>query len=148
MSNYSLWKLSVNGWDIIFPSIPARSQFVRQSANLWQIKIMMQQRVMKELGANTDDLHFVDGFPAKVCVISRAKRCRRFKDDADYGYCASKDEHFYGFQCHLLIDSKGMPVDLSLTNAKTDEREVVPELIEQIEGCTLGDKGYISVVPN
>ena len=41
-----------------------------------------------------------------------------------------------------------MPVDLSLTNAKTDDREVVPELIEQIEGCTLDDKGYISVVSN
>ena len=38
-----------------------------------------------------------------------------FNDEVAYGYCASKEKPFYGFQGHLLVAANGIPVSLSLT---------------------------------
>ena len=42
-------------------------QFVRQTANLWVVKQQL-------LGADTAEIHLVDGFPMDVCVTTRARK--------------------------------------------------------------------------
>ena len=39
---------------------------------------------------------------------TRSQRDRCFKPDADYGYCAGKDLHYYGFKLGLRISRAGM----------------------------------------
>ena len=52
-----IWTSFRQHWSQLFPSIPDRSQFVRQSANLWRVKQMMQQELVEQWGAKRTGLH-------------------------------------------------------------------------------------------
>lgn len=81
-----------------FPRLRDRSLFVRQSANLWQIKAAIQRRLVIVSGQGNDPVQVIDTLPLPVCVLIRANRDRCFKPVADLGYCAAKDLHYYGFK--------------------------------------------------
>ena len=49
-----------------------------------------------------------------VCVTTRAKNSTVYKGEAAYGYCAAKKKSFYGFQGHLMIDARGIPVAMTI----------------------------------
>ena len=139
----AIFKYFKQHWSRLFPNLPHRSQFVRQAANLWVIKQLMHQYFVKQLGADTSDIHLADGFPMDVCVRTRANRSKIYKGQASYGYCASKKKSFYGFHGHLLTDARGIPVSMTVTAANIDERESLYDLLEGIDGLLIGDKGYI-----
>lgn len=63
---------------------------------------------------------------------------------ADYGYCAAKDMHYYGFHSHVLISGSGVITQFALTPANGDERETLWDLVSNIHGFLIGDKGYLS----
>jgi hypothetical protein len=130
-------------WQHLFPRIPDRSNFVRQAANLHVVKRMLQERLSFDLGALADSLHMIDGLPMPVCKFARAYFSQNFKGSAAYGYCASKQEHYYGFRGHLVISSVGVITAATFTPANIDERDICPELSEKIKGLMLGDKGFI-----
>lgn len=79
----------------------------------------------------------------QVCKFARAHFSRIFKGDAAYGSCASKKERYYGFRGHIVISSTGVVTAATFTQANIDERDVCPELTEDITGLLLGDKGFI-----
>lgn len=102
-------------WLSLFPQLKSRSSFVRQAANLWQYKQRLQQQLAQQIGAFDDELHIVDGMPISLCCFTRAPRCQSFQGQANYGYCAAKDETFYGFRGHLLLSSAGIITGFALT---------------------------------
>jgi hypothetical protein len=126
-----------------FPGLGDRTTFLRQAANLWWVKQQLQERLVAALGARTADCHIIDGFPITVCKLARASRSRVLKAEAEYGYCAAKDEHYYGLKANLLIDLRGVVVGITLTAANVDERDSAYDLVSVIEGLLLGDKGFI-----
>jgi len=105
---------------------------------------MLQEKLASQLGALDDDLHLIDGVPIPLCYLARASRCRSFADIADYGYCAAKDMHYYGFHGHVLISGSGVITQFALTPANGDERETLWDLVSKIHGLLIGDKGYLS----
>ena len=139
----AIWRYFKQHWKDFFPALGSRSTFVRQSANLWYVKQIILQNLSGKLGAANNFVHIVDGFPLPICRFCRANFCRLFKGEAAYGYCATKKETYYGFKGHLLIDSRGVITGFSLTPSNVDERDVVPELTDNIKGWLIGDKGYI-----
>lgn len=139
-----IWKYFRRHWLSLFPQLRSRSTFVRQAANLWSYKQELQQRLATLLGAFDDDTHIIDGIPIPLCCFTRANRCRSFSGVAAYGYCAAKDETFYGFRGHLLISGTGVVSGFTLTAANGDEREALWDVVPGIYGLLLGDKGYIS----
>lgn len=138
-----LWSYFKTHWNHFFPKIPDRTTFVRQAANLHIVKHMLQEKFAEALGAFADRLHIVDGLPIPVCKFARAFFSRIFKGTAAYGYCASKKERFYGFRGHVVISSLGVITTAGFTAANIDERDVCPELVSELEGILLGDKGFI-----
>ena len=84
---------------------------------------------MQMLDADRDDVHLIGGFPIEVCKRVRAKNRKIFNDEVSYGYYASKDKKFFGFQGHLLISMTGIPASMSLTPANVDERDAAYDLI-------------------
>lgn len=86
----------------------------------------------------------IDGLPIRLCCLTYAGRCRSFRGQASYGYCAAKDEKFYGFRGHLLVSADGIITGFTLTPANGDEREALWDLLPEIQGLLIGDKGYIS----
>jgi hypothetical protein len=99
--------------------------------------------VAKRLGAFSDLLHVVDGFPIPVCEFKRAGFSRIFSGEAAYGYCASKAKTYYGFKGNVLINSEGVITDFTVTAANIDEREAFWDMSDIITGMTLADKGLI-----
>ncbi len=142
-TDQGIWQYFRRHWLSWFPNLGSRSTFVRQAANLWQYKQQIQQRLATQLGAVSDSIHLVDGIPIPLCCFSRARRCRLFQGQADYGYCAAKKETYYGFHGHLLISEVGVITSFTLTGASGSEREAVWDLVDQIQGLLIGDKGYL-----
>jgi len=139
-----LWQYFKQHWLEWFPQLGSRSNFVRQSANLWNYKKQIQKDLAVEMGTMIDDIHMIDGLPIPVCRYGRARRCKIFKNLAAFGYCASKDEKYYGFHGHLVVNFEGIISSFDITAANVDEREAMIEITEGINGLLIGDKGYIS----
>lgn len=139
----AIWQYFKRHWWAWFPRLGARTTFVRQAANLWRLKQLLQERLVTDLGARTADCHIIDGFPIAVCKLARAPRSRVLIAEADYGYCAAKAEYYYGLKANLLIDLRGVVVGLTITAANVDERDSAYDLVSVIEGLLLGDKGFI-----
>jgi hypothetical protein len=65
---------------------------------------------------------------------------------AGYGYCASHSRLFWGLRLHLVTTVHGLPVAFALTNAKTDEREVLVDLVSLQPAMFHHEDGLILVV--
>jgi Transposase DDE domain/Arm DNA-binding domain len=109
-----------------------------------QYKQLIQGQLAVQLGAFADDVHLIDGLPMRLCCITYAPRCQSFQDIASYGYCAAKDEYFYGFRGHLNISLNGVITGFTVTPANGDERAALWEISQGIQALLIGDKGYLS----
>ncbi len=138
-----LWSYFKTNWQMLFPDLGARSNFAKQAANLWKVKQVIQMKIGDQLHATDDTLHMADGFPIPVCKFKRAKYSRVFKGEAGFGYCASKDETYYGFKGNVVINSEGVISSITATAANIDERESLWDIIGGISGLMLADKGLI-----
>lgn len=137
------WEYFCNHWRFLFPNLGSRANFAKHAANLWAIKQSMQKKLAKQLGATSDFLHLADGFPMPVCHFKRANFSQIFVGEAAYGYCASKNETYYGFKGNLLINSEGVITGATVTPANIDERESLWDLVDGIKGTIIADKGLI-----
>jgi hypothetical protein len=115
---------------IFFPALGSYQAFARQCTAL------IKQRILNLLVPASDTIHILDGFP--ICHACR--RCRTFRGEAAWGYCATKKEPFYGLRGPLVITLAGTAV--AFTVANVDERDVVANLYDKI--LLIGDKGFIS----
>jgi len=139
-----IWRYFRQHWSAWFPRLGARSTFVRHAANLWAVKQRLHGQLAQRLGAYTATIHIVDGFPMPICHLARAKRGTMFRDVAAVGYCATKKEYYWGLHGHVVISRTGVITGLTATAANVDERVALFEVIEDIQGLLIGDKGYIS----
>ena len=93
-------------------------------------------------------LHFfpklIDTFPLPVCVLTRARRDRCFPTEADFGYCAAKDMHYYGFKLGLRISRLGMITHYPLLPARPHDIQSMDTLLEGFQGIAPADKGFIN----
>lgn len=138
-----IWLYFKTHWHDCFPALGCRSSFVRQAANLWQLKQKLQSMIAKQLNAEHDFLHIADGFPLPVCKFKRAYFSCVFREFAAYGYCASKAETYYGFKGNIAINSEGVMSNITVAAANIDERESLWDIIENIKGLLFADKGLI-----
>lgn len=142
-TDQGIWAYFRRHWSDWFPQLSSRANFSKQAAALWAVKQRLQRSLLIQQEAFDDDLYIVDGFPIPVCRFRRARRCQRFRGEADYGYCASKAETYYGFEGHVVMTFQGLLVEYTLTAASVDERDAVWDMTDAITGVLLGDKGYI-----
>ena len=130
-------------WQDCFPKLKERTSFVRQAANLWQVKAMIQERLTLVSGQAADPMQTIDTLPLPVCTYTRSQRERCFKATADYGYCAAKDMHYYGFKLGLPISRAGMVIHYPLLPARPHDSQLLDDLIAGFEGVVPADKAFI-----
>lgn len=82
------------------------------------------------------------GFDADKGIWSYFKNCYKHyfpnlgfypnfaKGVASFGYCASKDERYFGFKAHLMTSKDGQILSYTLTPANTDDGQAVFELTQ------------------
>lgn len=137
------WEYFSQHWKHWFPMLGSRANYAKHTANVWQVTQQLQKELAKKLGAFTDSLHMADGLPIPVCHFKRAYFSRIFSGEAAYGYCASKGETYYGFKGNLVINSEGVVTAMTVTAANIDERESLWDLVDDINGMLIADKGLI-----
>jgi len=126
-----------------FPRLSERTLFVRQAANLWQVKAAIQQRLTQVSGHATDPVQIIDTLPLPVCGYTRSGRDRCFKPFADYGHCAAKKLDYYGFKLGLRIARSGMSTCCPLLPARPHDIQLVDDLVEGFAGLVPADRGFI-----
>jgi hypothetical protein len=129
-----------------FPQLWDRTLFVRQAANLWLVKATIQARLTVVSGQAQAPVQIIDTLPVPICGYTRSVRDRCFKPEADYGYCAAKDLHYYGFKLGLRIASSGMILHYPLLPARPHDIQFLDELVEGAVGVVPADKGFIDTV--
>lgn len=126
-----------------FPQLRERTGFVRQAANLWGVKMMIHQRLTQISGQAGDCVQVIDTLPLPVCTYTRSRRDRCYKPEADYGYCAAKELHYYGFKLGLRISRAGMIIDFPLLPARPHDSQLLDDLIAGYEGVVAADKAFV-----
>jgi len=130
-------------YQALFPRLTDRTLFVRQAANLWQVKAAIQRRLTVVSGQADDPVQVIDTLPLPVCTYTRSGRDRCFKPEADYGHCAAKDLKYYGFKLGLRIARSGMITHFPLLPARPHDIQLLDDLIEGFAGVVPADKGFI-----
>ena len=89
-------------------------------------------------------IYVLDSFPVHVCKRVRARRCRKVRGVEYCGYCAAKQEKFFGWRLHLVIDEVGLPANLSMLPAGFHDLTPVHELTFElpVEARVFLDKAY------
>ena len=126
-----------------FPNLRDRASFVRQAANLWQVKREIWRMLVEQSGQAADSIQVIDTLPLPVCTYTRSIRDRCFKTFADYGHCAAKKLDYYGFKLGLRVSQAGMITHFPLLNARAHDVNHLNTLVEGFTGLCPADKGFI-----
>ena len=127
-----------------FPKLTDRTLFVRQAANLWQVKAALQQRLTHLSGQAADPVQALDTLPVPACPYTRGgRRDKCFPLEADYGHCAAKKLDYYGFKLGLRITRCGMITHCPLLAARPHDINHLDALVEGFTGLVPADKGFI-----
>lgn len=99
--------------------------------------------VLLELGRH-GEAFILDSMPVPVCKRKRARRCRKVSGRPFYGYCAAKEEKFFGWRLHLVCNPEGLPVNFIMLPASFHDLTPIYELSYDLpDGSALfGDKAY------
>ena len=127
-------------WKHLFPSLPDRSNFVRQCANLWDVK----QHFFEYLSHFQDHyLQILDSMPIEICKFVRARKTKQFRQTAAYGKWFGRT--FFGYRLHLKITDIGIIRNFILAPANEHDIRYSQQLLaDDRGGWTLADKGYRS----
>lgn len=137
---FNYFKAHYQEW---FPNLRDRTSFVRQAANLWRFKALIWQQIVKNAEQSFANLQVIDTIPVSVCQWIRGIRDKCFPTFADYGYCAAKDQHYYGFKLGLRVSKLGMITFAALFPARPHDVNFTEELASGGGQTVLGDKGFL-----
>ncbi len=126
-----------------FPAIGQihRTTFVRQSANLWWVKVQLWRQLLQWL-EHDPDFFIMDSMPLPVCRFARANRCRRLREVSAYGYDEVARQTYFGLRVHARIAWPGVICDLALLPANVHDTEAAELMLQNTTGFLLADRNY------
>ncbi len=128
----------------LFPKLLDRSQFNRRARALRLLVEALRRSLLVQLGATCETQFLLDTKPLPVVGYTRSKRHSDFAGSAEYGYCASRKLHYFGYKLVLLCSLDGVPLVYELVPANTDERDAAETVLGAVWGADIfADKGFI-----
>ena len=130
----------------LFPKLCSRSRFNRTRRALLSVTELLREKLLGLCSIPSSRYFIVDSFPLPVCEFGRAPYCHSFRGHgAEYGYCASKKETYFGYKVHALVTLEGFITTFVVTPASIDDRRALQDMVDSFSGSViLGDKGYVS----
>lgn len=122
----------------LFPNLVSYNHFV----SLIKTVIVPLYFFLNTLTGEKTGIYFVDSTLLKACHIKREKQHKVFKGIAEKS--RSTMGWFFGFKLHIVINDKGEIMAFKITKGNVDDRVPVPDMIKDLVGKLVGDKGYIS----
>ena len=120
-----------------FPKLISYSRFVE----LIPYAIMPLLVLLLNTTGQKTGKYFIDATKLLVCDNRRIYRHKVFQGIAQRGKTSTG--WFFGFKLHLIINEKGELMSFRITPGNTDDRTVVEQMAQGLEGWLFGDKGYI-----
>lgn len=128
----------------MFPKLIVQSEFNRRARGLRLLVEELRRSWVTELGALDETQFLFDTKPVPVVGYQRSKRHSDFAGSAAYGYCASRNLHYFGYKLVTVTTLSGLPVIYDLVPAHLDERDAAEAVLFSLFHCDLfGDKGFI-----
>jgi IS5 family transposase len=98
--------------------------------------------LMKLNRQNAHMVKHIDSTDIPVCLFKNAHRHKTMKRLAEYR--RKGDKTYFGLKLHIITDLKQKLLSIKFTGAKTDDREVVIEMSDELTGIFVADAGYVS----
>lgn len=129
----------------LFPKLLEDSQFNRRARRLSGLLEPLHRHWLDELEVSWERQFLLDTKPVLVVGYKRSKSHSEFMGSAEYGYCASRQWHYFGYKLVAVSTLDGVVVDYDLVPANTDERVAAETVLEAFCGCDIfADKGFLS----
>src|ERR1700750_3196095 len=141
-SDAAIWRYARAHLHEWFPALDGEWNFVRRCANLHGLKNAILGRVFQH-----GDWEAFDGLPLPVCRLVRAGRDKCFKGEAASSFCAAKNEYYYGFKAHALLNDHDEICGVVLTAANVDERQPLAWLADGGRPPFFARKGAVLCAP-
>lgn len=109
------------------PKIISESRFICRlnsiDRNIFEEIFYAMAKAFK--ATNLDNDYVIDSFPIPVCANVRVERSKIYRETSYKGFCASKQEFFYGIKVHMLVTKSGQPIEFVIEpGAKSDIKVV------------------------
>jgi len=128
----------------LFPNLVDQSQYNRRARGLVWLTEPLRWAGLRLLGVGQPPYLLLDTKPVPVMGMKRSKRRSDFRGKADYGYCAARQFHYFGYKLVLLSTLDGLPLLYDLVPASTDDRLAADTVLERVQNVDIwGDKGFI-----
>ena len=153
-SQKQLYEHMRDRWSAWFPALRDRVAFTRQCANLWQVKAWMHHHLVERLGGYQAPGQIIDTLPVPICHAARRFQRRIFRTESvgafpapTLGYCAAKDERYFGFKGGLRITDYGLIVHAPLLPAYGHDSTCRDPLLAGLQTPTqvLGDAAFVAL---
>jgi len=152
-SDRAWWNFIHKNFRPLFPRLCDRTRYGRRLKRLRSGIELVRQHLCFLMNVDLSRLRVVDSFPVSLCHLRRVSGSRRpFEYVATVGFCAAKNEYFYGLKVHLVTDVHGVVIDYLVTSGHVHDTKGLAyllqdhhrshELLEHLIAL-LGDKGYI-----
>jgi len=126
-----------------FPLLPDQSRLWHRIRELLPTAEAFRQHLLRIFGHLYEDIRIFDTMPLPVCPLEKALRISEFPE-ADFGYCSSKKEYYFGFKLGLSILPIGLPDVFEILEARPHDVNHLETLVSSGGALYLGDKGFIS----
>jgi len=128
----------------MFPRLLEQSQFNRRARRLRYLVEALRRDWLLALGVDQATTYLIDTKPIPVVGYKRSKRRSDFLGSADYGYCVSRKQYYFGYKLVMITTLDGLPVVYDLVPANTDERQAAEAVLDRLSNAALiGDKGFL-----
>ena len=131
-----LYEQMRNRFGAWFPALTDRVAFVRQSANLWSVKRWLHRQLVGSLHGDQAPVQVIDTVPVPICKLARRWQRKIFRIEPALefppptkGYCAAKDEAYFGFKGGLRITEYGLLVLADLLQAYGHDSQCRDDLL-------------------
>lgn len=122
----------------LFPKLVHYARFMVMIKRALPALLCLLKSLMGEVSAYM----FIDSTPHAVCHNRREASHKVFKDLAAKGKTSTG--FFFGFKLHMLINTQGDIVRLTITPGNCDDRSPVRDMMSGIKTKLIGDRGYLS----
>jgi hypothetical protein len=131
-----------------FAHLHSRPQFNRRRRALFPVIERLRQKLIAPF-IEQEDTFLTDSKPLPICEYARSAQSSICQEIGyalpDYGYCASKQEHYYGYKLHSVHTLEGVIVYPDLTPAHTHDSKFLSDIQGKLfNSLLITDKGYVS----
>lgn len=127
-----------NSHQKLFPKLVHYARFVKLIKRAFPALVCL----LKSLEGEVTEYLFIDSTPMAVCHNLREKRHKTFKGLAAKGKTSTG--WFFGMKLHIIFNTKGEIIRLTITPGNVNDRTPVPHMVENLTATLIGDKGYLS----